>query len=172
LTVFASDSYELQAILSSSIHVTWAVFRGTTRTGDPSYAPTAVFETFPRPYHSGQLGEIGSLLENERHEIMIQRHFGLTDLYDLVNDPDIADSSDADIARMRELHVELDYAVMNAYGWDDVQLDHGFHVYRQMRRWTVSPAARVEILDQLLAENLRRAKAQGEAPPPTEEEDE
>jgi hypothetical protein len=41
-----------------------------------------------------------------------------------------------------------------------------------MRRWTVSPAARVEILDRLLAENLKRAEAQGEAPPPAEDEDE
>lgn len=41
-----------------------------------------------------------------------------------------------------------------------------------MLRWTVSPAARVEILDRLLAENLRRAAAQGEAPPPADGEDE
>ena len=45
----------------------------------------------------------------------------------------------------------------------DVPLDHGFHTYRQMERWTVSPAARVEILDRLLEENHRRAAAQGEA---------
>ena len=61
---------------------------------------------------------------------------------------------------MRRIHVELDEAVMAAYGWSDVPLDHGFHTYRQMERWTVSPAARVEILDRLLAENLRRAAAQ------------
>ena len=76
---------------------------------------------------------------------------------------------------MREIHVELDHAVMDAYGWDDVPLDHGFHTYRQMRRWTVSPEARVEILDLLLDENHRRAAAQGEAPPPAgyeEDEDE
>jgi hypothetical protein len=54
---------------------------------------------------------------------------------------------------------------MDAYGWDDVSLEHGFHTYRQMRRWTVSPTARVEILDRLLEENHRRAAAQGEAPP-------
>jgi hypothetical protein len=29
-----------------------------------------------------------------------------------------------------------------------------------MRRWTVSPAARVEILDRLLEENHRRAEAE------------
>ena len=53
--------------------------------------------------------------------------------------------------------MELDEAVMDAYGWSDVALDYGFHTYRQMERWTVSPAARVEILDRLLEENHRRA---------------
>ncbi|HLS34123.1 MAG TPA: hypothetical protein VK039_11085, partial [Brevibacterium sp.] len=70
--------------------------------------------------------------------------------------------TDPDIARLRELHVELDNAVVAAYGWDDLDLDHGFHTYRQMERWTVSPAARVELLDRLLEENHRRAAAQGE----------
>ena len=41
---------------------------------------------------------------------------------------------------MRDTHVVLDEAVVAAYGWDDVTLDHGFHTYRQMERWTVSPA--------------------------------
>jgi hypothetical protein len=169
LTVFASNSYELQAILSSSIHVVWAMFRGTTRTGDPSYAPTAVFETFPQPQSVVGLAEKGERFEIVRHEIMSRRGVGLTDLYDLVNDPFYTDD---DITRMREIHVGLDQAVMDAYGWGSVPLDHGFHTYRQMQRWTVSPAARVEILDRLLAENLRRAAAQGEAPPPAEDEDE
>jgi hypothetical protein len=62
-----------------------------------------------------------------------------------------------EVARIRALHVELDEAVMHAYGWSDIPLDHGFHTYRQMERWTVSPAARVEILDRLLEENHRRA---------------
>jgi len=44
-------------------------------------------------------------------------------------------------------------------------LEHGFHTNRQMRRWTVSPTAGVEILDRLLEENHRRAAVQGAAPP-------
>ena len=81
---------------------------------------------------------------------MLRRDLGLTKLYNLVNDPDYTDD---DIARMREIHVDLDQAVMDAYGWGDVELDHGFHTYRQMQRWTVSagraggdpgPAARGE----------------------------
>ena len=127
------------------------------------------FVTFPRPESTDRLAEVGRTLDTERREIMLRRDLGLTKLYNLVNDPDYTDD---DIKRMREIHVELDQAVMDAYGWGDVELDHGFHTYRQMQRWTVSPAARVEILDRLLEENLRRAAAQGEAPPPAEDEDE
>ena len=66
---------------------------------------------------------------------------------------------------MRAIHVELDEAVMDAYGWSDMSLDHGFHTYRQMQRWTVSPAARVEILDRLLEENHRRAAEEAKQTP-------
>lgn len=75
------------------------------------------------------------------------------------------------MARLRQIHVDLDGTVMAAYGWDDVPLEHCFHTYRQMRRWTVSPTARVEILDRLLEENHRRAAAQGEEPPPGDAEE-
>ncbi len=102
---------------------------------------------------------------------MLRRALGLTQVYSLINDPDIADAADRDVARMREIHVELDRAVIDAYGWGDVRLSHGFHTYRQMTRWTVSPGVRMQILDLLLEENLKRAHAQGEAPPPTDDED-
>jgi hypothetical protein len=121
---------------------------------------------------TGHLAETGRTLDTERREIMLRRDLGLTKLYNLVNDPATPDAADKDVARMREIHVELDRAVMAAYGWNDVHLDHGFHTYRQMIRWTVSPAARVEILDRLLEENHRRAAAQGEAPPPPADEEE
>ena len=88
---------------------------------DPRYTPSDVFETFPRPEPTERLAEIGRTLDTERREIMLRRDLGLTKLYNLVNDPDIADSADADVARMREIHVELDQAVMDAYGWGDVR---------------------------------------------------
>ena len=125
---------------------------------DARYTPSDVFMTFPRPEPTERLAEVGRTLDTERREIMLRRDLGLTKLYNLVNDPDVANAADADVARMREIHTELDHAVMDAYGWGDVELDHGFHTYRQMTRWTVSPTARVEILDRLLEENLRRAR--------------
>lgn len=71
------------------------------------------------------------------------------------------------MARIRAIHVEVDQAVMDAYGWSDLPFVHGFHTYRQMQRWTVSPAARVEILDRLLEENHRRAAEEAKQTPQT-----
>ncbi|MFE2722830.1 Eco57I restriction-modification methylase domain-containing protein [Kitasatospora sp. NPDC059327] len=165
VVVFATESYADQAVLSSSLHQAWAVKYGSGLRNDPRYAPSDVFLTFPRPRRSEGISDAGRLLDVERREIMLRRNLGLTKLYNLVNDPGVANSVDSDIARLRQIHVELDEAVMAAYDWDDVPLDHGFHTYRQMERWTMSPAARVEILDRLLEENHRRAAAQGDVVP-------
>ena len=53
----------------------------------------------PRP--TDWLDKIGRRLDTERREIMLRRELGLTKLYNLVNDPDIADESDDDVARLR-----------------------------------------------------------------------
>jgi hypothetical protein len=171
LGVFAVDSYSDQAVLSSSPHQMWAITHGSTIGLGTRYTPSDVFGTFPRPAFTDWLDKIGRHLDTERREIMLRRDLGLTKLYNLINDPDVARESDEDVAKLRGIHVELDRAVMSAYGWTDVDLDHGFHTYRQMQRWTVSPAARVEILDRLLEENHRRAAAQSVAPTPTIHED-
>lgn len=62
----------------------------------------------------------------------------------------------ADIARLRELHVEMDHAVAAAYGWTDLGLGHGFHETRQGLRFTICEAARREVLGRLLRLNHER----------------
>jgi hypothetical protein len=171
LAVFATHNHVDQAVLSSSLHQVWAMRYGSTMRRDVNYSPSDVFLTFPRPEPTGDLERLGKVLDEERREMMLRRGLGLTRLYNLVNDRDITDASDADIARLRQIHVDLDHAVMAAYGWSGVRLDHGFHTYRRMQRWTVSPAARVEILDRLLEENHRRAALQGGAPPAADADD-
>jgi len=166
LVVFATDSSAELAVLSSSVHQVWVIKYGSTMRTDPVYTPSDVFETFPRAAATDLLHAIGRILDTERRQMMLRRSIGLTKLYNLINNPNIADAADPDVGRMREIHVELDKAVMEAYGWSDIKLDHGFHTYRQMERWTVSPAARVKILDRLLEENHRRAAAEGSASTP------
>lgn len=163
ICVFATDAACDLAVLSATPHQIWAIKYGSGMRNDPRYTPSDVFETFPRPEPMSRLERIGKTLDEERREIMLRRGLGLTALYNMVNDPEI--QSDRDVERMREIHVEVDKATMTAYRWDDLPLDHGFHTYRQMERWTVSPAARVEILDRLLELNYERARAEGQDVP-------
>ncbi len=158
VVVFATDSHAMQAMLSSNIHQLWAIKYGTTMRTDPTYTPDLVFGSLPRPQTSDRLHDAGKTLDEERRAIMVRRELGLTRLQNLVNDPTI--HGDGDVDRLREIHVEIDEATMDAYGWNDVPLDHGFHIYRQMERWTVGPTARVETLDRLLRENDLRARIQ------------
>lgn len=160
--VFATQSFADLALLSSAAHQNWAIRYGSGMRGDPRYTPSDVYETFPRPVATDRLEEAGAVLDAFRREIMLGRHLGLTPLYNLVNDRAVLD--DTDVSRLRDIHEEIDKAAIEAYGWGDVELDHGFHSYRQMARFTVSPAARVEILDRLLEENHRRAASQITAP--------
>jgi hypothetical protein len=160
LGVFAMDSYADQAVLSSAAHQLWVVKYTSTMRADINYSPSDVFETFPRPAATNGLEVAGRSLNDVRREIMIRRGFGLTKLYNLVNDAELNSSADSDIARIRTLHAELDCAVLDAYGWSDVDPGHGFHTFKKMQRWTVSPETRVELVDRLLEENQRRAAQQ------------
>jgi len=165
LAVFATNRFTDQAVLSSSLHLMWVMRYSSTMRTDLNYSPSDVFETFPRPEPTPALETIGQTLDTERREIMLRRDLGLTKLYNLVNDPGLEAGIDPDVDRMRAIHVELDAAVAAAYGWDDLDLTHGFHTYRKMTRWTLSPATRVEILDRLLEENHRRAAAEAASLP-------
>ena len=163
LAVFATNRFTDQAVLSSSLHLMWVMRYSSTMRTDLNYSPSDVFETFPRPEPTAELEAMGRTLDAERREIMLRRDLGLTRLYNLVNDPGLKAGADPDVDRMRAIHVELDAAVAAAYGWEDLDLTHGFHTYRKMTRWTVPPATRVEILDRLLEENHRRAAAEAAA---------
>jgi hypothetical protein len=55
-----------------------------------------------------------------------------------------------DIVQLWELHKEMDEAVAQSYGWDDLELEHGFHVTKQGLRYTISEEARREVLGRLL----------------------
>jgi len=72
--------------------------------------------------------------------------------YNRFHDPK---ESSVDIAELRRLHVEMDAAAA-AYGWGDLELGHGFHETKQGLRYTISEAARREVLDRLLRLNHER----------------
>ena len=107
------------------------------------------------------LSAIGGQYHEHRRQIMLARQEGLTKTYNRFHDPD---EHSADIAHLRELHVEMDQAVAAAYNWDDpsassgqaLELGHGFHETAQRVRYTISEPARREVLARLLALNHQR----------------
>jgi hypothetical protein len=151
--IFATDSLAFLALLNSSTHIVWTLRYTSTMRTDINYAPSDVFLTLPRPEPTAELEALGRQLDETRRELMLARSWGLTSTYNRVHDPDCHDDT---VWVLRDLHAEIDRAVMRAYGWDDLDLKIGHHPTKIGVRWTVSTQARFEVLDRLLEENHRR----------------
>jgi hypothetical protein len=141
------------ALLSSAFHYWWTITYASTLESRIRYTPSDVFETFPQPGITPRMSAAGEALEAHRRPLMLDWQLGLTALYNRVNDPAVREEG---VERLRALHIEIDRAVAEAYDWDDLRLEHGFHETRQGVRFTVSAAAREAILDRLLELNHRR----------------
>jgi hypothetical protein len=159
LVVFASGRHDLAGILASSIHWLWAAKWCATLRGDPRYLPARCFATFPLPPESAAVADAGAELFQYRTQMVEARGAGITNVYNLVNDPT---TSADDALELRRLHVRLDAAVARAYDWNDLidSFDHGCHPTKRFGvRWTVNPQAQRQIIERLLALNLQRAGA-------------
>jgi len=155
--IFAMDDFASLAILSSSPHTVWVVRYTSTLGTGIRYAPSDIVLTLPRPALKPQLAAFGERLDTERRALMLGRGWGLTTTYNHVHDP--ADR-DPEVQALRELHAEIDHAVLDAYGWSDLDPRIGHHPTKIGTRWTVSKEARFELLDRLLEENQRRHAAE------------
>jgi hypothetical protein len=153
LNVIAFDDYFHFGVLSSALHWWWVLKYASTLEGRIRYTPSDVFETFPMPMSSGPVAAAAIALDGHRSALMVERGEGLTATYNRVNDPE---EESSDISRLRSLHVALDEAVAEAYGWDDVARGHGHYETRFDCRFTVSTEARDEILARLLEYNHAR----------------
>lgn len=158
LIVFAyNDAFHL-GVLSSGFHFRWVIRHSLSLVTRPVYTPSDVFRTFVQPPHSDAISDSCAVLNEFRRQLMVNNQMGLTDLYNRVYD---ATDHDRDIRRMRALHRDLDHAVQEAYGWNDLELDHGFHNVRGAGvRYTFAPETADEILDRLLELNRDRYQAE------------
>ena len=153
VVVFALDTDAHFAVLNSCFHTEWAEKTSSRLKEDPNYNLAKTFETFPLPTLTVSVERLGREYHSCRQCAMVNRTEGLTDTYNRFHDPS---ESSPDVHTLRDLHVEVDQAVATAYGWDDLDLDHGFHETKQGVRYTISEPARREVLQRLLKLNHER----------------
>jgi hypothetical protein len=158
LVVFAFESSSYFALVQSNVHAVFAWQHSSKLKTDLRYSPSDAFETFPLPPVNDLLSDVGERLHQERIQVMRTDRIGLTKLYNRFHSP--ADH-DPRIEELRALQREIDLAVARAYGWDDLDLEHGFHQVPYLPendriRFTVSEKARVEVLRRLSELNRQR----------------
>ncbi|MBY3211494.1 N-6 DNA methylase [Rhizobium laguerreae] len=162
--VAPSSSLHLLTMLQSRPHEIWTRFFSSSMKDDLNYSPSDCLHTFPFPrdYETDTVLEvIGQTYHDYRAEFMLAANEGMTKTYNRFNKDSEVGSS---VQRLRDLHDEMDRAVLRAYGWDDLAdaLNPEFlteeteddHTYRGRYFW---PAAQRDlVLSRLLALNAER----------------
>lgn len=179
LAVFALSSFSDFAVMQSNVHASWAWRYCSKMKNDLRYCPVDAFETFPFPsILPPELEKLGQAFDALRREMMRRAQIGLTRLYNAFHDSDCVDLEEASpsggldssgtpvplgdcLVRLRALQVAIDTCVRDAYGWQDIALNHGFHAVPYLPandniRYTISEPARLEILRRLALLNHER----------------
>ena len=125
LYVFAFTSHAAFAVMQSRLHEAWTRLLSSTFEERLNYSATDCFETFPFPRPDPRevipdLEDIGGRLYEARAKYMVETSHGLTQTYNQLKDPDCDSDRLADVRALRQLHEDLDRAVLAAYGWSDI----------------------------------------------------
>jgi hypothetical protein len=153
-----SPPFALATLLNSSPGQAWVWQQSSRHETRLRFAPSDAIETLPFPNQLTTLAQLGEVYLRRRREVMRDDSIGLTKLYNRFHDTDDLDSR---IVRMREMHREIDAAVMRVYGWEDLDLGHGYHEQSSLTendrvRFTISDVARAEILRRFAELNRQR----------------
>ncbi|MEI6606171.1 MAG: type IIL restriction-modification enzyme MmeI, partial [Verrucomicrobiota bacterium] len=138
LIAIASDDAFILGVLSSQVHVTWALAAGG-RLGmgnDPRYNKSRCFEPFPFPaLEEGPLKQrirdLGERLDAHRkRQQELYPDLTLTGIYNVLEKLRSGAALDAKdkavhdrglVSVLKQLHDDLDAAVLEAYGWQDLK---------------------------------------------------
>ena len=118
------DTFTPFAVLQSRVHEVWARRLSSSLEDRLRYTATDCFETFPFPASDpstvvDSLEIIGEDLYETRAKLMIDTDQGLTKTYNALKDPDNVEPR---IVELRSLHEDMDRAVLDAYGWSDIEV--------------------------------------------------
>ncbi|HRJ47367.1 MAG TPA: hypothetical protein PKY38_08400, partial [Opitutaceae bacterium] len=152
IAIASPDTFIL-GVLSSNIHLTWALEAGGNLGvgNDPRYQNEVCFDPFPFPdcteKQKDKIRQLAEELDAHRKRAQAQHKLGLTDIYNVLEKvragealtaKDKAIHEAALVSTLRQLHDDLDAAVAAAYGWP----------------WPLTDA---EILERVVALNAQRA---------------
>ena len=174
--VVASDDASLLGILSSQVHVSWALWAGATLEDRPHYTNSTVFEPFPFPitdeHQFRSIRTLAELLDTHRKRQQAQHpDLTLTGMYNVLDKLRSGAPLTAKervlheqglVSVLRQLHDDLDAAVLDAYGWSDLlpllRVAHGNDSPAEgQTRDDAKRAFDDAILERLVALNAERA---------------
>ncbi len=131
----ASDDPYVLAILQTQIHVAWSLATGGTLEDRPTYTNSSCFDPFPFPaLEEGELKQrirdLGERLDAHRKRQQAQYpDLTLTGIYNVLqkirsgealNAKDKVIHEQGLVSVLKQIHDDLDAAVLEAYGWTDI----------------------------------------------------
>ena len=180
LVIIADDRMETFTVLQSRVHEAWTRREASSMKDDLRYAKEDCFETFPFPTQVGwsdALELAGCAYYEFRAQLMQRENRGLTTIYNWFHDPDCECPG---IEHLRVLHNAIDRAVLDAYGWTDLQARSEFISEfdeeededengraRKKYRYRWPDGIRDDVLARLLELNRQRALEEGQLPTET-----
>ena len=161
IAIALDDAFRL-GVLSSQIHVTWALAAGSTLEDRPVYVKTTCFETYPFPDRGRQAARLAELAEeiDAHRKRQIAEHPGLTltGIYNVLEALRLGQPLTAKekaineqglVSLLKSRHDELDVQVLAAYGWSDLA--------PAFAKGPLDEATRQALLARLVALNAERA---------------
>jgi hypothetical protein len=121
LMVFTLGDYPAFSALQSRIHEVWVRLLTSTMKDDLNYSNTDCLENYPFPEEfvtNPTLNGAGQAYYQFRASLMFKNRAGLTKTYNRFHDPDERSS---EIIKLGELHATMDRAVLDAYGWTELE---------------------------------------------------
>ena len=178
--VFDDDRASLFCVLQSRIHELWAAGASSNLGQSVRYSTSTSFDTFPLPARLDlpALVQAGEAYTAHRAACLQVRGIGPTQLYGLFHD---AQEDASDLVQLRAMHDAMDRAVIEAFGWTDLDPTPSFQALEIREQEPGTPprgrrrsaATRYDwpdevcsvVLARLLELNAQRAKEQAGTPP-------
>ncbi|MEM1058157.1 MAG: DNA methyltransferase [Verrucomicrobiota bacterium] len=174
LIAIAVSNPPFLSILSSKLHLIWAQAQGGTLEDRPRYNKSVCFDPFPFPAMEGQ--EIGNAMQNLGEHLDAHRkqrqaqhpELTMTGMYNVLeklrreeplSDKEKAIHDDGLVTVLKQIHDDIDAAVLEAYGWGDLQPEGAKPLADRLAAGDdAAEELEQEILSRLVALNHERAE--------------